>query len=283
MIATFHFIHRGEHRDAIRIATILVNDEHDLIHKAVGWMLREVDKRASPAALTAFLQSPRGDDAADDAAVCDRATAGGRTLALDACGRRTPNLNRTSNTNREPSTRKCERPGSSYSQDPRTRSDFTRISRSRSRPVVSIRCPTCEASLRVVAPSTSSIDDGRFLRKPDFQLRACGASAPDVSFSQNASSLISRQPEIVATSHSCSPLVETGVRRRCRLGFGRGQSRRILERLCDRRRERPRRWSARGRGCPHGFKFARPHSCRRPARSWLHLVTGGPQSVQPWR
>ena len=55
MIATFHFIHRGEHRDAIRIATILVNDEHDLIHKAVGWMLREVDKRASPAALTAFL------------------------------------------------------------------------------------------------------------------------------------------------------------------------------------------------------------------------------------
>ena len=55
MIATFHSIHRGDHRDAIRIATILVNDEHDLIHKAVGWMLREVDKRASPAALTAFL------------------------------------------------------------------------------------------------------------------------------------------------------------------------------------------------------------------------------------
>jgi 3-methyladenine DNA glycosylase AlkD len=55
MIATFHYIHRREHRDAIRIATILVNDTHDLIHKAVGWMLREVDKRASPAALTTFL------------------------------------------------------------------------------------------------------------------------------------------------------------------------------------------------------------------------------------
>lgn len=55
MIATFHYIHRGDHRDAIRIATILVNDTHDLIHKAVGWMLREVDKRAAPAALTAFL------------------------------------------------------------------------------------------------------------------------------------------------------------------------------------------------------------------------------------
>ena len=56
MMATFHFIYRGEHRDAIRIATLLVDDEHDLIHKAVGWMLREVDKRASPKALTAFLE-----------------------------------------------------------------------------------------------------------------------------------------------------------------------------------------------------------------------------------
>lgn len=56
MLATFHYIHRGDHRDAIRIATILVNDRHDLIHKAVGWMLREVDKRASPAALTRFLE-----------------------------------------------------------------------------------------------------------------------------------------------------------------------------------------------------------------------------------
>ncbi len=56
IIATFHYIQRGEHRDAIRIATILVNDTHDLIHKAVGWMLREVGKRASDAALTAFLE-----------------------------------------------------------------------------------------------------------------------------------------------------------------------------------------------------------------------------------
>jgi 3-methyladenine DNA glycosylase AlkD len=56
MIATFHSIYRGDHRDAIRIATILVNDRHDLIQKAVGWMLREVGKRASPAALTTFLR-----------------------------------------------------------------------------------------------------------------------------------------------------------------------------------------------------------------------------------
>jgi 3-methyladenine DNA glycosylase AlkD len=56
MIATLHYIQRGEHRDAIRIATILVNDTHDLIHKATGWMLREVGKRASDDALTSFLQ-----------------------------------------------------------------------------------------------------------------------------------------------------------------------------------------------------------------------------------
>ena len=57
MLATFHGIYNGEHRDAIRIATILVNDDHDLIHKAVGWMLREVGKRASASALRAFLET----------------------------------------------------------------------------------------------------------------------------------------------------------------------------------------------------------------------------------
>jgi 3-methyladenine DNA glycosylase AlkD len=56
MIATFHDIQRGDHRDAVRIATILVNDPHDLIHKAAGWMLREVGKRASETALTTFLE-----------------------------------------------------------------------------------------------------------------------------------------------------------------------------------------------------------------------------------
>lgn len=56
IIATLFFIQRGDHRDAIRIATLLVNDRHDLIHKAVGWMLREVGKRASATALTSFLE-----------------------------------------------------------------------------------------------------------------------------------------------------------------------------------------------------------------------------------
>lgn len=56
MLATAFDINRGDPREAIRIATMLVNDEHDLIQKAVGWMLREVGTRASGDALDAFLR-----------------------------------------------------------------------------------------------------------------------------------------------------------------------------------------------------------------------------------
>jgi 3-methyladenine DNA glycosylase AlkD len=55
MIATLHFTVRGDPGEAIRIATLLIDDEHDLIRKAVGWMLREVGKRASADALRQFL------------------------------------------------------------------------------------------------------------------------------------------------------------------------------------------------------------------------------------
>ena len=48
ILATFHFIRRGEVKDTLRLAGFLMDDEEDLIHKAVGWMLREAAKRDLP-------------------------------------------------------------------------------------------------------------------------------------------------------------------------------------------------------------------------------------------
>ena len=45
IVSTFHFIKHNELRPTLRIAELLLRDSHDLIHKAVGWMLREVGKR----------------------------------------------------------------------------------------------------------------------------------------------------------------------------------------------------------------------------------------------
>jgi 3-methyladenine DNA glycosylase AlkD len=54
IVATFHFIRADEFRPTLKIAKQLVRDQHDLIHKAVGWMLREVGKR-DRRVLDAFL------------------------------------------------------------------------------------------------------------------------------------------------------------------------------------------------------------------------------------
>jgi 3-methyladenine DNA glycosylase AlkD len=58
IIATFAFIKEGKFDETLRIAHLLLADPEDLIHKAVGWMLREVGKRDLPV-LKAFLQVHR--------------------------------------------------------------------------------------------------------------------------------------------------------------------------------------------------------------------------------
>ncbi len=56
ILATFHYIKIGLPDETLKIARLLIDDRHDLIQKAVGWMLREVGKRCSLEAEEAFLK-----------------------------------------------------------------------------------------------------------------------------------------------------------------------------------------------------------------------------------
>lgn len=56
IISTFAFIAQNDLADAIKLSTLLLHDSHDLIHKAVGWVLREVGKKDLPT-LVKFLDT----------------------------------------------------------------------------------------------------------------------------------------------------------------------------------------------------------------------------------
>lgn len=56
-IATFAFIKAGDPGPALHVAELLIEDHQPLIHKATGWMLREVGKRNSRETLTRFLDT----------------------------------------------------------------------------------------------------------------------------------------------------------------------------------------------------------------------------------
>jgi 3-methyladenine DNA glycosylase AlkD len=45
LLSTHYFIKRGDYDMTLELAELLLEDDHDLIHKAAGWMLREVGKR----------------------------------------------------------------------------------------------------------------------------------------------------------------------------------------------------------------------------------------------
>ena len=60
IIATMPLIRAGELEDTFAIAKLLLADDHDLIHKAVGWMLREAGKQSAPALLR-FLEQNHED------------------------------------------------------------------------------------------------------------------------------------------------------------------------------------------------------------------------------
>lgn len=60
VVSTFSWIKAGQAEPTLRIATLVLGDREDLLHKASGWMLREVGRRISPDILTAYLDVNAG-------------------------------------------------------------------------------------------------------------------------------------------------------------------------------------------------------------------------------
>jgi len=60
IMATLYFIRLGQFEDTLALAARLIGDREDLIHKAVGWMLREVGKRDRPTAERFLVAHHRG-------------------------------------------------------------------------------------------------------------------------------------------------------------------------------------------------------------------------------
>ncbi|MBI5742582.1 MAG: DNA alkylation repair protein, partial [Candidatus Niyogibacteria bacterium] len=56
ILSTFHYLKRGSCTETLAVAERLLHDEHDLIHKAVGWLLREVSKRCGEKFEEEFLK-----------------------------------------------------------------------------------------------------------------------------------------------------------------------------------------------------------------------------------
>ena len=58
VLATFAFIRAGQYDDTLRLCELLLDDDHDPIHKATGWMLREIGNR-DQAMMVAFVERHR--------------------------------------------------------------------------------------------------------------------------------------------------------------------------------------------------------------------------------
>ena len=58
VLATFTLIRAGQYDDTLGLCELLLDDRHDLIHKATGWMLREIGNR-DRATMVAFVERHR--------------------------------------------------------------------------------------------------------------------------------------------------------------------------------------------------------------------------------